>query len=156
MATPIRTSSVAILKRIRDGMNPTSRALLALVRVCLLLTGAVILFSKRKTSGSLLQIAGAGCLLVVVLTHVCEAGHLFPSVHWGEVRSVGHYLDLSVRDILNQIVSQHCNGAWVVQQPPWTMGKDLGYGLWKVLEYDRTDAEYSRELRVRGLGLQNR
>ena len=62
----------------------------------------------------------------------------------------------TVRDILNQIVSQHSNGAWVVQQPPWTMGKDLGYGLWKVLEYDRTDAEYSRELQVRGLGLQTR
>jgi hypothetical protein len=95
MATPIRTSSVAILKRIRDGMNPTSKALSALVPVCLLLRGAVILFSKRKTSGSLLQIAGAGCLLVVVLTHVCEAGHLFPSVHWGEERSAGHYLDLA-------------------------------------------------------------
>jgi hypothetical protein len=62
----------------------------------------------------------------------------------------------TVRDILNQIVSQHSNGAWIVQQPPWTMGKDLGYGLWKVLEYDRTDAEYSRELQVRGLGLQAR
>jgi len=62
----------------------------------------------------------------------------------------------TVTDILNQIVSQHSNGAWIVQQPPWTMGKDLGYGLWKVLEYDRTDAEYSRELQVRGLGLQAR
>ncbi len=62
----------------------------------------------------------------------------------------------TVRYILNQIVSQHSNGAWIGQQPPWTMGKDLGYGLWKVLEYDRTDAEYSRELQVRGLGLQSR
>lgn len=62
----------------------------------------------------------------------------------------------TVRHILNQIVSRHSNGAWVVQQPPWTMGKDLGYGLWKVLEYDRTDAEYSRELQVRGLGLHAR
>jgi len=60
----------------------------------------------------------------------------------------------TVRDILNQIVSQHRNGAWVVQQPPWTMGKDLGYGIWRVLEYDRGDAEYSRALQVRGLGLQ--
>ena len=62
----------------------------------------------------------------------------------------------TVREILNQIVSQHSNGAWIVQQPPWTMGKDLGYGLWKVLEYDKTGAEYSRELQVRGLGLQTR
>ncbi len=64
--------------------------------------------------------------------------------------------NITVRDILNQIISQRSNGAWVVQQPPWMMGKDLGYGLWKVLEYDRTDAEYSRELQVRGLGLQTR
>src|SRR5229473_6435533 len=62
----------------------------------------------------------------------------------------------TVRDILNEIVSQHSNGAWVVQQPPWTMGKDLGYGLWKVLEYDGSDAEYSRDLQVRGLDLQTR
>lgn len=62
----------------------------------------------------------------------------------------------TVRDILNQIVSQHSNGAWVVQQPWWTMGEDLGYGIWKVFEYDRTHAEYSRELQVRGLGLQTR
>jgi hypothetical protein len=85
----------AILKRIRNRMNPTSKALLALVPVGLLLTGAVILFSKRKTSGSFLQVVGAGCLLVVVLTHVSEATHLFPSMHWGEERSVGHYLDLA-------------------------------------------------------------
>jgi hypothetical protein len=62
----------------------------------------------------------------------------------------------SVRDILNRIISQHSNGAWIVQQPPWTMGKDLGYGIWKVLEYDRSDAEYSRGLQVRGLGVQTR
>jgi hypothetical protein len=62
----------------------------------------------------------------------------------------------SVRQILDALVSQHGNGAWVVQQPPWTMDKDLGYGLWKVLAYDKTDGEYSRRLLVRGLGLQNR
>jgi hypothetical protein len=62
----------------------------------------------------------------------------------------------TVREILSHIVSQHSNGAWVVQQPPWTMEKDLGYGFWKVLEYDRTDCEYSRELQVWGLGLQPR
>lgn len=62
----------------------------------------------------------------------------------------------TVGQILDALVSQHGNGAWVVQRPPWTMDKDLGYGLWKVLAYDRTDGEYSRELQVRGLGLQNR
>jgi hypothetical protein len=62
----------------------------------------------------------------------------------------------TVRQILDALVSQHGNGAWVVQQPPWTMDKDLGYGLWRLLAYDRTDGEYSRGLLVRGLGLQNR
>jgi hypothetical protein len=62
----------------------------------------------------------------------------------------------TVGQILDALVSQQGNGAWVVQQPAWTMDKDLGYGLWKVLAYDRTDGEYSRGLRVRGLGLQNR
>jgi hypothetical protein len=62
----------------------------------------------------------------------------------------------TTRQILNALVSQHGNGAWVVHQPPWTVDKDLGYGFWKVLAYDRTDGEYSRGLQIRGLGLQNR
>jgi len=62
----------------------------------------------------------------------------------------------TVGQILDALISQHGNGAWVVQQPRWTMDKDLGYGLWKMLAYDRTDGEYSRALQVRGLGLQNR
>jgi hypothetical protein len=36
---------------------------------------------------------GAGCLVVVVLTHFSEALHLFPWMHWGDAHSVGHYLD---------------------------------------------------------------
>ena len=43
---------------------------------------------------SFLQLFGAGCLMVVVLAHVCEAVHLFPFMHWGIKHSVGHYLDL--------------------------------------------------------------
>jgi hypothetical protein len=62
----------------------------------------------------------------------------------------------TVRQILNALVSQHGNAAWVVQQPPWTMDKDLGYGPWKILAYDRPDDDYSRGLQVRGLGLENR
>jgi len=31
--------------------------------------------------------------MVVVLTHVSEAFHLFPWMHWGLEQSVGHYLD---------------------------------------------------------------
>jgi hypothetical protein len=45
--------------------------------------------------GSLLQLLGAGCLLMVALTHICEALRLFPWMHWGEAHSAGHYVDLS-------------------------------------------------------------
>jgi len=62
----------------------------------------------------------------------------------------------TAREILNALVSQHGSGAWVVQQPPWTMNKDLGFGVWKILAYDRTDGQYSRMLQVRGLGLTGR
>jgi hypothetical protein len=54
-----------------------------------------VTFARRKTMFSLLQLVGAGCLVVVVLTHVCEALHLLPWMRWGEPDSAGHYLDLS-------------------------------------------------------------
>ncbi len=60
----------------------------------MLLSGSVVLFLREKTVSSLLQLLGAGCLVVVVLTHVSEALHLFPWMHWGLEDSVGHYLDL--------------------------------------------------------------
>ncbi len=42
-----------------------------------------------------LMLLGAGCLVIVVLTHVCERLHLFPVMGWGLRNSLGHYLDLS-------------------------------------------------------------
>ena len=41
------------------------------------------------------QLVGIGCFVVVVLTHICEARHIFPSMGWGLKHSVGHYLDLT-------------------------------------------------------------
>jgi hypothetical protein len=74
-------------------MNAT--ALLGIgVSAFLLLSGAVVLFSRQKTASSCLQLLGAGCLMVVVLTHVAEALHLFPNLQWGLPQSVGHYVDL--------------------------------------------------------------
>ena len=32
--------------------------------------------------------------MLVVLTHLCEALHLFPWMRWGSEHSIGHYLDL--------------------------------------------------------------
>jgi hypothetical protein len=77
-------------------MNVTLvKALVALVPACLLLAVSVVVFVRARTVWSSLQRLGAGCLLVVVLTHICEALHLFPWMRWGDEQSVGHYLDLS-------------------------------------------------------------
>ena len=48
-----------------------------------------------RSVGLNFQLFGAGCLVVVVLTHVCEARHIFPWMGWGLKHSAGHYLDLS-------------------------------------------------------------
>ena len=65
-------------------MNVTFlKALVALVPTCMLFSGSVVLFFRRKTVWSLLQLLGAGCLVVVALTHVSEALRLFPWMHWG-------------------------------------------------------------------------
>ena len=75
-------------------MNVTLiKALVALVPAGMLLSGSVVLFVRGKTVWSFLQLLGAGCLVVVVLTHVSEALHLFPGMNWGLEHSVGHYVD---------------------------------------------------------------
>src|SRR4051794_159021 len=75
-------------------MNVTLlKALVALVPVCVLFSWSVILFFRGKTLCSFLQLLGAGCLVVVILTHISEALQLFPWMHWGLSNSVGHYLD---------------------------------------------------------------
>src|SRR6266568_3876790 len=50
---------------------------------------------RAKAAWRCVQLLGAGCLLVVVLTHIAEALKLFPSMQWGSPSSVGHYLDFS-------------------------------------------------------------
>jgi hypothetical protein len=42
----------------------------------------------------LLQIFGAACLVMVMLTHVAERFDLFPGMGWGLPYSPGHYFDL--------------------------------------------------------------
>ena len=46
------------------------------------------------TVGRIFILFGLACLLIVVLTHVAEAVHIFPAMGWGLPNSVGHYLDL--------------------------------------------------------------
>jgi hypothetical protein len=71
------------------------KALVGLAPVCMLFSGAAILFSRRKTVSLFLQLLGAGCLVTVVLTHIFEALQWFPWMNWGVEKSAGHYLDLS-------------------------------------------------------------
>ncbi len=73
---------------------PLIRALAALVPACTLFAGSLVLSFRGKTACSFVQLLGAGCLVVVVLTHVSEGLHLFPWMHWGLEDSAGHYLDL--------------------------------------------------------------
>jgi hypothetical protein len=76
-------------------MNATLlKSLLALVPTLALFASAAIVVRREWTTGSLLQLVGAGCLLIVVLTHVFEALDVLPWMHWGSQHSVGHYLDL--------------------------------------------------------------
>ncbi len=75
-------------------MNATLfKAVVALVPVSMLFSGSAVLFFQARSASSLLQLLGAACLLVVVLTHACEALRLFPWMHWGSEHSIGHYLD---------------------------------------------------------------
>jgi len=71
------------------------KALAALIPTSVLLAASLILFLREKAVSSLLQLLGAGCLLMVVLTHLSESLELLPRMHWGSVHSVGHYLDLT-------------------------------------------------------------
>ncbi len=74
---------------------PLLKGLIALAPACMLFFGSLVLFFRGKTVFLFLQILGAGCLVMVVLTHICEALHLFPWMDWGLKDSVGHYVDLS-------------------------------------------------------------
>lgn len=75
-------------------MNATLRnSLLALVPISLLFLWALSSFLRRKTVWSFLQVFGAGCLVTVVLVHLCEGEHWFAFMQWGQPHSVGHYLD---------------------------------------------------------------
>lgn len=76
-------------------MNATlAKTLVALVPAGILFIGSVFWLLRERNLGSFLQLLGAGCLVVVVLTHLCEALHLVPWMHWGLEHSAGHYLDL--------------------------------------------------------------
>jgi hypothetical protein len=63
------------------------------ISIGMLFAGSLILFVRERTVCPLLQLLGAWCLVMVVLTHVAEAFHLLPWMQWGREHSAGHYLD---------------------------------------------------------------
>ena len=71
------------------------KSFVALAPSSMLLFGSVVLLSKTKNVGSLLQVLGAGCLNLVILAHIAEALHWFAFMHWGQEHNIGHYLDLT-------------------------------------------------------------
>lgn len=70
------------------------RALILLVPVCLALVYSVVLV-LRRIPWSRVQLVGAVFLLIVVLTHVCEACMWLPWMHCGASESPGHHLNLA-------------------------------------------------------------
>ena len=70
------------------------KTLAAFLPASLLFPGSAILFLRQRGLYPSMQLFGAGCLLAVVLTDVCEALHWLPGMHWGMEHSAGHYVDL--------------------------------------------------------------
>ena len=76
-------------------MSTRPKSLIALVPASVLLLGSIALFLRARTVPAFLQVFGAGCLVMVVVAHLCEALQLFPWMGWGLQDSAGHYLDLA-------------------------------------------------------------
>ncbi len=70
------------------------KTIAALVLACMLFAGSIVLYFRNKTPSTVLQLLGAGCLMTVVFTDLCEVLGLFPWMHWGLEGSIGHYVDL--------------------------------------------------------------
>lgn len=69
------------------------KSLIALIPAGMVLSGSIVLTRKNKTVPFVLQVVGAACLTLVVLTHVCESLHLLSWMGWGLENSPAHYVD---------------------------------------------------------------
>lgn len=74
--------------------NSLSKALMLFLPVLALFVYSAIAFNRKRAVWSSLLLGGALCLVVVILTHIAEAVHLFPAMGWGEPHSLGHSVDL--------------------------------------------------------------
>ena|SRR5215469_7012863 len=64
------------------------------VPVLIVFGSSAVAFAKERTLMALIQLAGAVCLLVVIVAHFSEAVDYFPSMGWGRPNTPGHYVDL--------------------------------------------------------------
>ncbi len=71
------------------------RSLLALALVSVIVLVSALILRRERTSGSRLQLIGAGFLVAVVVVHIFEALAVFPRMGWGRPDSIGHYIDLA-------------------------------------------------------------
>ncbi len=71
------------------------RILVALILALVLVAGALILWIRSRRISALVQLVGAGALLLVALTHLAESAHVLSFMGWGRPDTVGHYLDLA-------------------------------------------------------------
>ena len=72
----------------------TVKSTIALVQVSLLFYGSVVLSRATRSVWVFLQVIGSAFLVIVVLTHICEALGIIRWMRWGLEDSIGHYFDL--------------------------------------------------------------
>jgi len=59
---------------------------------------------------------------------------------------------VTVREVLNRLVSQRRNAAWIVQVPPGQSDRIPPHGLWTLMEYESFPRPYAGYLRHRVFG----
>jgi hypothetical protein len=62
--------------------------------ICATFVASAIALVQERNTPSLIQLLGAGCLIIVALAHVAERFDFLPSIGWGRPETTGHYVDL--------------------------------------------------------------
>lgn len=77
-------------------MNPIlAKAVIDLLLMGIIGTFVWRVFRRTHATGLLLELIGAAGWAMLGVTHIFEALHVFPFMHWGIEGSPGHYLNLT-------------------------------------------------------------